>query len=368
MEKSQEKIKCIATPRRVDIEITSKCNLRCKYCYYFNDSNHSSKDLPTDDWLRFFEELRSLQVMDISLAGGEPFLREDLRELLRGIADNQMRFSLLSNGTAISDEICEYLISLKRCDSIQISLDGGTPEVHDIFRGKGTFQKAVGGIKLLQRYGLPIDLRLTVHHMNVGCLEQAAEFILENLELPFFSTNSAGYLGSCKIHSSDILLTTEDRILAMKTLEDLSQKYPGRINATAGPLSDARLWRRMIEARKTQKPAYAGHLSACGCMFSKLSVLSDGTIVPCNLLPHFHLGKINQDSLQDIWLNSKKLNALRARNKIPLSDFEMCKSCDYQGYCTGNCPSLAYSLTGNVNYPSPDACLKQFLDSGGYLP
>ena len=37
-------------------------------------------------------------------------------------------------------------------------------------------------------------------------------------------------------------------------------------------------------------------------------------------------------------------------------------------YCTGNCPALAYTILGKENHPSPDACLKRFLDGGGVLP
>ena len=92
--------KVMRTPRKLDIEITARCNLRCRYCYFFNNPAVEYRDLPTDEWLTFFDELGSLGVMNVTLAGGEPFIREDLPTLLEGIVRNRMRFSLLSNGGA----------------------------------------------------------------------------------------------------------------------------------------------------------------------------------------------------------------------------------------------------------------------------
>ena len=88
----------MCTPRGVDIQLTAKCNLRCRYCYFFNNLAMEYRDLPTAEWLRFFDELGSLGVMDVTLSGGEPFMREDLPALLEGIVRNRMRFALLSNG------------------------------------------------------------------------------------------------------------------------------------------------------------------------------------------------------------------------------------------------------------------------------
>jgi SynChlorMet cassette radical SAM/SPASM protein ScmE len=130
------------------------------------------------------------------------------------------------------------------------------------------------------------------------------------------------------------------------------------------------MWRRMEEARAQEKPAFhnGGRLTACGCPGSKISVRADGAIVPCNILAHVELGRINHDSLAEIWQNSPALNQLRNRHTIPLTGFEFCAGCSYIPYCTGNCPGLAYTITGQVDHPSPDACLQRFLDEGGTIP
>jgi SynChlorMet cassette radical SAM/SPASM protein ScmE len=356
-------------PRKLDLELTSQCNLRCRYCYFFNNAAVEYKDVSTAEWLKFFDELGSLGVMDLTLAGGEPFHRPDLRGLLDGIIRNRMRFALLSNGGLIDDAIATFLAQSKRCDYVQISLDGSRAETHDAARGKGSWDGAVRGIRTLQRNGVRVAVRLTIHRHNVDDLEDAARFLLEELGLPGFGTNSAGYLGNCQRNADEMMLTTAERQRAMDTLLRLNEKYNGRINAAAGPLAEGRMWHAMENARATGAPEFAngGHLTACGCTFNKIAIRADGAIVPCNMLPHLVLGYINRDSLAEIWQTAPALTDLRARRAIPLADFEFCAACDFQPYCTGNCPGLAYTLTGQVNHPSPDACLRRFLADGGEL-
>ncbi len=356
-------------PRHVDIEITSACNLRCRYCYFFNNPAVEYHDLPTSAWLACFAELGRMGVMDVTLAGGEPCHRPDLPELLTGIVHNRMRFALLSNGGLINDELAAFIAGTGRCNYVQVSLDGSHAEPHDAARGKGAWEGAVRGIRTLQRNGVHVTVRVTIHHYNVHDLDALAHFLLEELGLPAFSTNAAGYLGNCQRHADELLLTTTERQVAMETLLRLSQHYPGRIKASAGPLAEGRMWRNMIDAQAVGAAAFphGGHLTGCGCTFSKLAVRADGAIIPCSMLPHIVLGNIQQDAIADLWRNAPALTSLRTRRSIPLSDFSMCAACAFQPYCTGNCPGLAYTLTGEVNHPSPDACLRRFLAEGGAL-
>ena len=367
--KAPTALRVMKAPRNLDIEITARCNLRCRYCYFFNNPAIEYRDLSTDEWLKFFDELGSLGVMNLTLAGGEPFIREDLQVLLAGIVRNRMRFSFLSNGTLINDEIAAFIASTGRCEHIQVSIDGSCAEVHDSCRGQGSFVGAVRGIRTLQRHGITVAVRVTIHRNNVHDLENIARFLLDELGLSSFSTNAAGYMGTCCKNADDLLLSTDERKVAMATLVRLAAKYPGRISSNAGPLTDARMWGRMEEARAEDKPAFhnGGRLTACGCPNTKISVRADGAIVPCNMLAHIELGRINQDALVKIWKDSPALNQLRNRHTIPLDGFEFCAGCAYIPYCTGNCPGLAYTLTGLVDHPSPDACLRRFLKEGGSI-
>ena len=361
--------KLMRSPRSLDLEITSRCNLRCRYCYFFENSALDYRELSTDEWLQFFDECGRCAIMNVTLSGGEPFMREDLTELIKGIIRNRMRFSILSNGSLVRDEMAAFIAESGRCDSIQISVDGSSGEIHDAYRGKGAFSGAIQGIRCLQQHGLETAVRITIHRRNVYYLEDIVRFLLEELKLPSVSTNSVGYLGSCRRYGDELLLTIQEREFAMQTLLKLSNDYNGRISAMAGPLAEARTWRKMEDARRERAMPFShgGFLSGCGCPTHKMSVRADGAFLPCMMLPHMTLGRINQDSLKEIWQDSASLKQLRERHKISLSEFEHCAGCPYIPYCTGNCPALAYTSTGQVNHPSPNACLRKFLADGGHL-
>lgn len=357
------------SPRSVDISITSRCNLRCKYCYFFDNPSVHYDDLPTDEWLTFFEELGSLAVMNVCLGGGEPFLRLDLIELINGIVRNRMRFSILSNGGLITDDMASFITATGRCNGVQISLDSAIPAEHDACRGKGSWEGAVRGIRILKRNGVNVTVRMTIHHHNYLNVEKTAAFILEDLGLTEFGTNAAGYIGKCRLHAEDVLLRLTERQHVMEKLLALEERYRGRISADAGPLAEGRMWRRMETARLEGAPAfpYGGRLTACGNVLKRLSVDADGSINPCSQVAHIRMGRINQESLAEIWLGHTEMIAMRERNNIPLDSFEFCTGCDYIPYCTGNCPSMAYQLVGTVHHPSPDACLRRYLGQGGHI-
>ncbi len=363
-------MKTMKTPKSVDLNITGRCNLRCSYCSHFTSGTDTQNDLPTGEWLRFFEELKDCAVLDVCLGGGEPLIRKDFNELVEGVVKNKMRFSVLSNGTLITDDVIAFLKSTGRCDSFQVSIDGPGPETHDIFRGKGTFEKALRGLKILLKHGMPATVRVTIHKYNIDSLEEISRLLLEEVGLPSFSTNTASHLGLCRQNENEVQLNVQEYSTAMAKLLKLSRKYNGRINAQAGPLASVRHWMEMkdaINAGKESSPR-CGYLKSCGGVFSKMAVRPDGVMVPCIQISHIELGRMNKDSLKEVWTNHPELARLRERRDIPLDRFDYCRECQYIPYCRGGCPALAYSLTGDENLPSPDACYRAFVQAGGELP
>jgi SynChlorMet cassette radical SAM/SPASM protein ScmE len=308
--------------------------------------------------------------MNVTLQGGEPFCRKDLPELIEGIVRNRMRFNILSNGTLITDEMAAFLASTGRCDGVQVSIDGSIPMTHDACRGEGNFLKAMQGIKSLLDNNVPVSVRVTIHRQNVRDLENVAKLLLEDLGLSSFSTNAASYMGLCRQNAEQVQLTAKERSLAMETLLQLTKKYNGRISASAGPLAEGINWLETEKAHQEGKESLPGqgYLTSCNGPMNHIAVRADGVMVPCGQMSHIELGRINRDGLQEVWQEHRELERLRERHKISLSDFEFCQGCEYINYCTGNCPALAYTILGKENHPSPDACLKRFLEAGGRLP
>jgi len=368
--REEEPLRVMATPRQVDVEITTACNLRCAYCSHFTSPGDVGEDLPLETWRDFFAELGRAAVMSVTLSGGEPFVRPDLLAIIEAVCANRLRFSILTNGTCITEEGAAHIAATGRCDSIQISIDGADPFTHDAFRGRGSFGLAVEGVRILREHGLPVTVRVTVHRRNVRSLPEIARFLLEDLGLPSFSTNSASHMGLCRKNAAMIQLTPEEHSEAMDILMDLAERYEGRIDAQAGPLADGRLWSEMERARLEGLDTLPGrgYLTGCGGPYQSLAVRADGAYVPCSQLGHLVLGYIGRDDLLTVWRTHPELQRLRRRVFIPLEGLAFCRGCPYVPYCTGNCPALAYNLTGETDQPSPDACLRLFLERGGRLP
>jgi len=355
-------------PQSLDISLTGRCNLRCRYCFY-NDEMVALSDLPTDRWLSFFDEIGKLAVQRVALSGGEVFTRPDLFELIDAVIDNRMRYSILTNGSLITEKTIQKFAAGKRrlrLDSIQVSIDGSCAEIHNKSRPPDSFDRAVHGLRLLHDAGFPVTVRVTINHHNVHDLENIAILLLDGLGLPGFSTNEAVGLGTARCYGQDVVLTMAERWQAYTTLAALNHRYDNRISASAGPLAMGREFAGIDQQLSQGKTEIIGRgtLSSCGGVLTKMAVLHDGTMVPCNLLPSLTMGMVGITPLQEAWLHHPSINALRHRRQIPLRSLPGCSDCDYTGFCAGGCPAGVLAKSGELNLADPDFCYRSYRQQG----
>ena len=218
------------------------------------------------------------------------------------------------------------------------------------------------GLELLKEARFPVTVRVTINRHNVDDLPNIAHLLLEEIGLGGFSTNEAEQMGTARCYGENIVLTHEERLRAMKTLTALNERYGGRINAAAGPLAISRHFAD-IETRvgRLEKAMPGrGTLSSCGGVFSKMAVLHDGTMVPCNMLPTLTMGTIGKHSFHQAWLHHPAINAVRYRRQIPLQALSECRDCDFTGFCAGGCPASVMAKTGRLNARDPMVCYRIF--------
>lgn len=359
------------TPRNVDIAVTGKCNLSCAYCFYADEMT-SRGDLTTVQWLDFFKVLGEAGVMSVCLTGGEALSRPDFFELVDGVIANRMRYNILSNGTLITEKtLAEFEKGKRRqrLDSIQISIDGSSEEIHNHSR-PNSFSRAIRGLRLLKGAGFPLSVRVTINRYNYLDLENTARLLLEEVGLSGFSTNEAYPCGATNRYEDEIMLNVAQRREVMEILTRLNEKYQDRINATAGPLALVKQECEIHEAQMNGKTTIPGRgrLSACGGVFEKLAILHDGTIVPCHVISDLHLGNILKDDIVEIWQRHPLMNQLRHRQEIWLDALEPCKDCGYKGYCTAGCPGGAFFLNGDFNSRNPMDCYRILTGEEAYSP
>lgn len=351
-------------PKSVDLSLTGRCNLKCRYCFYADEMTALS-DMPAARWHALFEELGRLGVQNVTLSGGEVFTRSDLFELIDGVIANKMRYSILTNGTLITEETLKAFEKGKRrlrLASIQVSIDGSCAEIHDKSRPPKSFDRALRGLRLLKQAGYPVTVRVTVNRTNVNDLPNVARLLLEDVGLSGFSTNEADQMGSARCYGDSIVLTNSERKQAMDTLTRLNKQYGGRISATAGPLAAAANFAEIEQAcaqGKTGTPG-RGTLCSCGGIFNKLAILHDGTIVPCNMLPKLVMGVFGYQSLAEVWRTSPAINVVRYRRQIPMLSLPACKGCSYAGFCAGGCPGSVMAKSGRLNARDPLVCYRIF--------
>ncbi|CAK0759979.1 Radical SAM protein [Gammaproteobacteria bacterium] len=350
------------TPRSVDLSLTGKCNLRCKTCFYA-DEMQSLRDMSTERWLVLMDELGTLGVMHANLSGGEPLARRDFPTILARLVANRLRFSMNSNGILFDAESARLLADTHRCDTVQVSMDGSCPEIHNLIRGPGAFEGAMRGIHHLLGAGLKISVRVTINRINVHDLPALFHLLFEEMGFSQVSTNEVFARGAGRCYVDELELNAEERVVARHHCLDAAARYPS-LGAMAGPLVEARQLadiRAAMAGRSDWQRNGGGYLSACGSVFNKLAILHNGAVVPCTQLPHLVLGYVGQEPLGTLWRQAEALRYLRERRHIPLERLEGCRGCRYQCFCTGGCPAMAYAATGELTAVDPRGCYQRLL-------
>ncbi len=172
-------------PTGIVYESTMRCNLHCEFCYVgdlLNIEGEWRDEMPLEMLARAFPAREGLQV---SLTGGEIFMRKDILEVLDLFADKGYVCGYLTtNGTIIDEDRAEALARLAQrgfLKHISVSIDG-PGELHDRARGvKGTFARTTAGLRRLQaaasRLGAPlrVSVNTTVAAESLDTLDQMVD-------------------------------------------------------------------------------------------------------------------------------------------------------------------------------------------------
>jgi MoaA/NifB/PqqE/SkfB family radical SAM enzyme len=152
------------------------CNLRCSYCVAKSGPNVPRRALGLANVQRLVDEAVELGFSDIFFTGGEPFILKDIYDML-AYSSARVKTTVLTNAMLLRNKRLDKLGEIANDNLlVQVSLDGGRPEDHDAYRGKGTWDKSVAGIKLLQERGFRVYLSTTETPANSAHLDKVCEF------------------------------------------------------------------------------------------------------------------------------------------------------------------------------------------------
>ena len=152
------------------------CNLTCSYCVAESTPTVPRRALGLDNVKRLVDEAVQLNFTDVFLTGGEPFILDDIYDML-AYSSARLRTTVLTNAMLVRGQRLENLRAIANDNLIvQVSLDGGRPEHHDAYRGAGTWAKTVEGIKRLQAHDFTLRIATTETPANAAHLDELHEF------------------------------------------------------------------------------------------------------------------------------------------------------------------------------------------------
>ena len=138
------------------------CNLCCDYCCVRSSPTAPRRELGLDRVRRIAREAAELGVKEIFVTGSEPFLLENIGEILASCAATAPT-TVLTNAMLFTGRRAESLQTLPRDRIVlQISLDSATPELHDLHRGPGSWARTLEGIQKAREQGFRVRLAATV--------------------------------------------------------------------------------------------------------------------------------------------------------------------------------------------------------------
>lgn len=151
----------------VAIGITNLCNLECIHC--LRDKVEPKSSISLDLFKKIIDQIAELGIERVSLTGGEPSLHPKFDSLLSYMAEKEVEFNFVTNGTGFKERVLPILRepSVKRyLQSICFSVDGASAKTHDALRGKGSFQQVIKSANLCRLKGIPMSIKTVLTNFN----------------------------------------------------------------------------------------------------------------------------------------------------------------------------------------------------------
>ena len=325
------------------IAATQGCNLACRHCYA-NARRPLRNEMTTEDLKRLIDDLASMpwknDVSRIGLTGGEFFTRPDALEIIDYVHTKGFKVLVSSNGLLLTDETILRLASYPNL-KISISLDGPTAQVHELIRGKGTFERTIKAIREMTSRGIFVGVNMFVHQGNINLIEETLQ-LADELGVKAFNCLNLMRVGRANSRKSQAeLARVSEHALYRKLFEILR-----------GNLLYQGLMQNSTFANQIMGIAGGVKSHYCGIGTNRaLYVRADGSIYPCpdTALSRFRLGSIRDEKLWDIWERSPLLRELRQLDVDTMNP--VCAKCDVRYFCGGGCRGENYQVTRELRSP-----------------
>lgn len=320
----------LSAPLKISMNITKKCNLRCKQC--FSDSGDLlSNELSTREVYDLFDDMHKYGTFFICIGGGEPLMRKDILEVLEYGHKKQLAVSIVSNGILFTKDLIETL-NQYCLDTIWISLEG-LEYNHERLRGKGTYTKALQAINLLKKYSnAKIAIRVSLSKYNLDEYSQIID-LAEKMGVDILRFTPLLEYGRAK--GQNLTISQNQYIEFLQQIVNVKSSvkiiHPNMIDA-------GKFW---------VTPDDFG----CHCGKEAIWIDEIGNYSPCFFFGDEYIsGNIREEKYISLWQKSLEQTTFIGN--------ETCKSCKNYKVCRGGCRARALAIYGDINAIDPLCPLK----------
>ncbi|MBV8298650.1 MAG: radical SAM protein [Candidatus Eremiobacteraeota bacterium] len=320
-------------------EITLACDLKCGHCGS-RAGKARTKELSTEECLQVVAELAALGTREVTLIGGEAYLRRDFAQIIAAVRAAGMQCTLQSGGRNLNDARIAAAVEAG-LTAAGISLDG-TRALHDELRGvRGSFDAAVAALHRLREHGLPtsVNTQITAHVLEQ--LDDVLDVVIatgaKNWQLQL--TVPMGRAGD----HPEMILQPYQMLEMLPKLAALFERAARsgvllQIGNNVGYFGPH-------EGELRGNGFEAVHYEGCLGGQNTIGIEADGTVKGCPSLPTdaYAGGNVREIDLTTIWLETPELSFSRERRE---PQWGFCKSCYYKDVCRGGCTWMAHSLLG----------------------
>ena len=320
-------------------EVTLRCDLACAHCGS-RAGRTRPEELDTAECLDLVAQISAMGVLEVTVIGGEAYLRDDWLQIVRAIRDGGMRCSMTTGGRGITAELARAAAEAG-LQSTSVSIDGNEA-THDRLRGvAGAYRSALAAAAHLKAAGIGLAVNTQINRLSMRELPDVLETIIAvgarawQIQLTVAMGRAAD--------DPALLLQPEDLLELFPLLAKLKERcdeagvalWPGNNIGYFGPYES--ILRAGIQR---------GHMASCGAGCTTLGIEANGAIKGC---PSLHTvpwtgGNIRDASLRDIWERSAPLRYMRDRTVEDLWGY--CRTCYYADVCRAGCTWTAFSLFG----------------------
>lgn len=285
-------------PTSIAINVTNNCNSHCRHCHLWQSK--PEKQLNLDQGKKIIDKLYHwLGCYYLFFTGGEPFINQDLPEIIKYAQKKGVICHVNSNAFLIENKLASKIIDSK-LDSLSISLDGSKPKTHDYIRNTpNAYKKVINALKILQQKNGPkIYLNTVIMRQNISELTRLIKFCQRgkinglNFQclLPTLATTD-----TTKDLKNSFLWPKYNQVKSeIKKIIDLNDSQKTKLNA-----DDARL-KQIISYYKNPT---TNTKTTCAAGINNYIIDNNGDVRLCfDMAP---IGNIFNDSAKKIWLSNK---------------------------------------------------------------